>query len=137
MAVGALIGAGVQCVIAKSYAFIYGRNQPSLGLLGVNITDPRFYELAKDGEVITVDVDKREARVGGESFGFQLSEIEYKMTVNGGIEDSFRVYGKGIWEELTGSGRGEDVPGQVPEEEVLEYMGSLEGKTEIEKKLEW
>jgi 3-isopropylmalate dehydratase small subunit len=26
------IGIGVQCVIAKSFAFIYSRNQPSLGL---------------------------------------------------------------------------------------------------------
>jgi 3-isopropylmalate dehydratase small subunit len=27
--------AGVQCVIAPSYAFIYGRNQPNMGLLGI------------------------------------------------------------------------------------------------------
>lgn len=139
MAVGALIGAGVQCVIAKSFAFIYGRNQPSLGLLGITITDERFYELARDGEEVTVDVEGRKARVGRENFAFQLSEIEYKMTVNGGIEDSFRVYGKGIWEELTGSGSGmgDGVPGEVTAEEAAALVGGGDEKTEIEKNLEW
>ena len=38
-AVRAILGAGVQCVIARSYAFIYGRNQSNMGLLGIVIND--------------------------------------------------------------------------------------------------
>lgn len=55
-AVSALKGAGVQAVIARSFAFIYGRNQPSLGLLGIVMSDERFYEAAKEGEEIEIDL---------------------------------------------------------------------------------
>jgi 3-isopropylmalate dehydratase small subunit len=41
-AVTALQGAGVQCVIARSFAFIYARNQPNLGLLGIVMEDEEF-----------------------------------------------------------------------------------------------
>jgi 3-isopropylmalate dehydratase small subunit len=57
----------VQAVIAKSFAFIYGRNQPSLGLLG--------------------------------------------------ISESYKMYGKAIWEKLTESDLrvkvGDDTDGKI------------------------
>lgn len=134
VAVTALIGLGVQCVIAKSYAFIYGRNQPSLGLLGITITDDAFYELARDGEKVSVDVQGKVVTVGGRTFEFVLSEIEERMTTNGGIEHAFRVHGKGIWEELTGGGKGAN---EVPGEEAMVMVGGDGGKNEMEKKLEW
>eukprot|EP00026_Physarum_polycephalum_P001534 Phypoly_transcript_01536.p1 GENE.Phypoly_transcript_01536~~Phypoly_transcript_01536.p1 ORF type:complete len:1000 (+),score=173.08 Phypoly_transcript_01536:90-3089(+) len=59
----ALKGSGVLAVIAKSYAFIYGRNQPNMSLLGFTITDDKFYELAQEGVSVKVDVPKRTVTV--------------------------------------------------------------------------
>ncbi|KAB8360661.1 hypothetical protein FH972_024399 [Carpinus fangiana] len=101
MAVSALKGAGVRAVIARSFAFIFSRNQPSLGLLGINIGDEAFFEAARDGEAIAIDVPRRVIRVAQRDFPFQLSEIEYQLTRNHGIASSYRMYGKAIWEKLT------------------------------------
>ena len=47
----ALKGCDVKCVIAKSFAFIFGRNLPSLGLLGFTMPeDSGFWECAWGGE---------------------------------------------------------------------------------------
>ncbi|KAI1325847.1 aconitase iron-sulfur domain-containing protein [Xylariaceae sp. FL0255] len=54
VAVTALQGAGVRCVIARSFAFIYGRNQPNLGLLGFEMNDSRFWDLIADGQDIRI-----------------------------------------------------------------------------------
>ncbi|KAK4905945.1 hypothetical protein LTR49_024831 [Elasticomyces elasticus] len=100
-AVSALKGVGVQAVIAKSFAFIFGRNQPNLGLLGIVMIDDDFYAAAKDGEEIVIDIPKRTISVAARSFPFQLSEIEYKLTQNKGVAQSYRRFGKAIWEKLT------------------------------------
>src|SRR5271156_3870511 len=60
-----LAGAGVQAVIAKSFAFIYGRNQPSLGLLGITTSDDAFFEAGTEGEEIMIDMPTRTIVVGG------------------------------------------------------------------------
>lgn len=111
-AVSALKGCGIQCVISKSFAFIFGRNVPSLGLLGFNITDETFYEAAKDGRRIKIDVTARKVwvDVDGEwkAWDFVLSEMEYRLTVNKGVAESFKKYGKRVWDEFTkGSGDAE------------------------------
>ena len=106
------LGVGVRAVIARSFAFIYGRNQPSLGLLGVTITDEEFHKLAQDGADITLDIPNRSVTVGssadnsGKTFPFQLSEMEYNLTINNGVAESYRRFGKGIWETFTGKGLG-------------------------------
>ncbi|KAK5046836.1 hypothetical protein LTR84_007190 [Exophiala bonariae] len=101
VAVSALKGAGVKAVIARSFAFIYGRNQPSLGLLGVAIDDDEFHQAAAEGEDITIDIPNRTVRVGDRDFAFQLSDMEYNLTVNNGIAASYKRFGKGIWETFT------------------------------------
>lgn len=55
----ALRGCGVRCVIAKSFAFIYARNQYNMALLGITLRDPLFYTLVagKDGGEVVVEVD--------------------------------------------------------------------------------
>ena len=98
---------GVQAVIARSFAFIYGRNQPSLGLLGVTITDDEFHNLAQDGEEISLDILSRTVAVGGKTFGFKFSEMEYNLTINNGVAESYRRFGRGIWERFTGTGKEE------------------------------
>lgn len=104
-AVSALKGCGVRCVISRSFAFILGRNMPSLGLLGINMDDENFYAAAEDGRAIEVDVPRRLVRVEvaegkWEEWPFVLSDMEYQLTLNEGVTKSFRRFGTGIWEGL-------------------------------------
>ena len=130
-AVTALQGAGVQCVIAKSFAFIYGRNQPNLGLLGITMTDARFFDAAQDGKGIRVDVENGVVEVEGteEKFGFELSRMERQLNECGGLTEAFRKWGKGLWETLCaekpgsksrkkGGGKGVEVPVQEGKEDL-------------------
>lgn len=107
-AVSALKGCGVKCVISRSFAFILGRNMPSLGLLGITMDDEGFYAAAQDGRGIEVDVPRRVLRVDvdGElrEWPFVLSDMEYQLTLNEGVTKSFQRYGKGIWEGLMKGG---------------------------------
>jgi len=105
-AVQALLGAGVECVIAKSFAFIYSRNQPSLGLLGITIVDEAFYDAAADGDRIEVDLVGNVARVGGQEFPFELSQMEKSLTSLGGVAPAFNKFGKKIFDALTSGSRG-------------------------------
>ncbi|KAK6373587.1 hypothetical protein LTS17_008079 [Exophiala oligosperma] len=102
VAVNALRGAGVKCVIAKSFAFIYARNQPNIGLLGFVITDDRFHELVTSNEEaeMTVDVGRGVVRVAGEEFPFQLSEMEKSLIAAGGLAEAFKKFGKGVFDAL-------------------------------------
>ena len=100
-AVTALQGAGVQCVIAKSFAFIYGRNQPNLGLLGFVIKDEGFHEMARDGVGIEIDVDKRVVRIDDKEWTFELSPIEEQLWRAGGMSKAFQRWGKKVLEIMT------------------------------------
>jgi 3-isopropylmalate dehydratase small subunit len=63
--------------------------------------DNAFYEAAKEGENITIDIPNRSIAIGGQAFLFTLSEMEYNLTLNNGITNSFKRYGRGIWETFT------------------------------------
>ncbi|KAF9874425.1 aconitase family protein [Colletotrichum karsti] len=102
--VQSLLGAGIKCVIAQSFAFIYSRNQPSLGLWGFVVDDPKFYEKATMGAGIEIDLDRNTLAVDGETFQFQLSELEKKLTKMGGMTNGFNKFGKRIYDVLTGKG---------------------------------
>jgi 3-isopropylmalate dehydratase small subunit len=105
-AVQALLGVGIKCVIAKSFAFIYSRNQPSLGLLGITIEDEAFYEAVTDGVDIDIDLVANVARVGGKEFPFELSQMEKSLTSLGGVAPAFNKFGKQIFDALTSGSRG-------------------------------
>ncbi|KAI9933285.1 hypothetical protein MW887_007758 [Aspergillus wentii] len=96
----ALMGLGVQCVIAKSFAFIYGRNQPTLGLLGITMRDPSFYEAASDGADIKIDVHKREICIGQQKWRFDLDGLEIKMLQNKGLAEAYKRFGKNVYDSL-------------------------------------
>ncbi|OLL24270.1 putative aconitate hydratase [Neolecta irregularis DAH-3] len=83
----ALMGIGVQCVIAPGYAFIYGRNQLNMGLLGIIIKDEEFYELSKEGAVVSIDQDNLVVTVQGfdKKFTFKLTDFEQKLISGGGV----------------------------------------------------
>ena len=152
-AVSALKGCGVVCVIAKSFAFIFGRNLPSLGLMGFNMpVHSEFWDVAWGGEggvgegrEIEVDVEGRVVRVDVEgewsSWGFELSEIEFQLTVNRGVTESFKRYGKRIWGEMMGKDDGQkDGAGGTKAratQHTAEVAGLEEDVNEIEKKMAW
>lgn len=95
-----MIGLGVQCVIAKSFAFIYGRNQPTLGLLGITIQDESFYESAMDNFEITIDVYGREIAIEERKWKFELDNLEIKMLQNKGLAEAYKRFGKGVFDSL-------------------------------------
>ncbi|KAJ3460268.1 hypothetical protein MRS44_011135 [Fusarium solani] len=95
------IGIGVRCVIAKSFAFIYSRNQPSLGLWGFTMVDSRFYEKAQTGEAINIDLGFNELTIGGDRFRFQLTDIEKALTKRGGIIKAFNQHGTKVYNVIT------------------------------------
>ena len=99
-AVSALMGCGVSCVIAKSFAFIYARNQPNLGLLGVTIQDNSFYDAAVDGAEITIDLGSRVIFLGGNDYPFTLSRMEEELISSGGITAAFQRFGKNLFDVM-------------------------------------
>ena len=54
---------------------------------------------------------------GRKEFKFKMAEMEYRLTVNKGISESYKTYGKAIWEKLTESALmvkvGDDMDGKV------------------------
>jgi aconitase A len=93
-------GCGVQCVIAESFAFIFSRNSPSLGLVTITITDSAFYKLATDGAKISVDLEANHLKVGGSTFGFEFSAMERQLMELGGITQAFHKHGKTLFQTM-------------------------------------
>ena len=62
--------------------------------------DEAFFEAAKEGEDISIDMSKHTIFVAGLEFPFRLSDMEYKLTVNNGIAKAYGRFGKAIWEKL-------------------------------------
>ncbi|KAJ2780982.1 hypothetical protein H4R18_003132 [Coemansia javaensis] len=89
----ALKGARVKAVIAKSYAFIYSRNQPNMALLGIILKDDKFYELAQEGVEVSVDLPNRTIHCAGHSFAFNLSTMEERLILGGGVTEMYKKYG--------------------------------------------
>ncbi|RDW83768.1 aconitase family protein [Aspergillus mulundensis] len=104
----ALKGLGVKCVIAKSFSFIYGRNQPTIGLLGIIITDERFYDLARTGAAIEIDTSARTVTVAGQRFEFVMDDMELALIRRNGLAAAYKSFGKGVFRSLCA-----DVPGKA------------------------
>jgi homoaconitate hydratase len=114
----ALLGCGIKAVIARNFAFIYARNQPNMSLLGITLTDDRFYELAQEGAAISIDVRRRLVRVrsavhpdspdstaaaedpssaGWTDFAFGLSIMEERLIGGGGVTEMYKKYKRGLF----------------------------------------
>ncbi|KAH7468220.1 putative aconitate hydratase [Fusarium oxysporum f. sp. matthiolae] len=102
-AVRALQGAGVEAVIAKGFAFIYERNQLNMGLFSIKIQDPRFYELAQEDSVITINKDNKTIHIEGSdiTFPYMQSEVEEALVESGGVLPLYSKLGKGVFRHLT------------------------------------
>jgi 3-isopropylmalate dehydratase small subunit len=101
-AVLALKGAGIEVIIAKTYAFIHKRNLVNEALPFLVVHDAQFYELAKEGEPIEVDLGKGEARVAGQSFrAEEPSKMIQALNAEGGIVPAIQHHGTAVFEKLT------------------------------------
>jgi 3-isopropylmalate dehydratase small subunit len=138
-AVTALQGAGVQCVIAKSFAFIYGRNQPNLGMLGIEMRDERFWQLVAEGTTLRVDLNActvgvEEKKESWEQFPFQLSPLQRRLFECGGAANAFGKWGKALFEALCASEESEIKTSGI--ETQLQNISKLSISKE-RKKIEW
>lgn len=111
-AVRSLKASGVQAVIAKSYAFIYARNQPNMSLMGVIVKDEGFYAAAQEGADVEVDVATRTVIVHGadgstQTYPFTLSRMEERFLQAGGVERLYKVFRKELFKALV---KGPKVP---------------------------
>jgi aconitate hydratase/homoaconitate hydratase len=85
-AVWALQGAGIQAVIARSFAFIHKRNLVNEALPYLIVDDPGFYELAVEDAVVDVDFAASTVRVAGRAFAARGSTpMIQALTSAGGL----------------------------------------------------
>ncbi len=92
----------MKAVIARSYAFIYGRNQCNMALLGLIVHDDQFYELANEGVHVQIDMPARTVAVKDplgnlHTFGFELSQMEERLIAGGGVTTLYKDYGAGLF----------------------------------------
>ncbi len=102
-AVWALIGAGIQAVIAKSYAFIHKRNLVNEALPYLVVTDPRFYELAQEDAQLSVDLGTGEVThvASGQRFKAERpSPIVRALQQEGGLVPAIKRHGPQVFEAL-------------------------------------
>jgi homoaconitate hydratase len=117
--VRALQGAGVEAVIAKGFAFICRsmtcnpdalwltftdeRNQLNMGLFSIKIQDPRFYELALEDSVITINKNNKTIHIEGSDvkFHYVQSDVEEALVESGGVLPLYSKLGKRVFRHLT------------------------------------
>ena len=103
-AVWALLGAGVQCVVAKSYAFIHKRNLVNEAVPYLVVKDPAFYELAQEDAELEVDVAKGVVKhvASGKSFQAETpSAIVQALQREGGLVPAVKRHGTKVFEGLS------------------------------------
>jgi aconitate hydratase/homoaconitate hydratase len=105
-AVWALKGAGIKVIIARSFAFIHKRNLVNEGLPYLVVTDPDFYELAREGEELEVDLAAGAVRhvASGKTFSaLSPSPIVQALRHEGGLVDAIKHHGPKVFEALAAS----------------------------------
>lgn len=96
-AVTAMKGAGVQAIIARSFGYIFSRNYQNFSLMGIQLNDDRFYELATENAEITLNMTGRTIEVGGEVFRFNMSLFEERLLAGGGIMPLYKKFGNKLF----------------------------------------
>ena len=85
-AVLALKGAGIEAIVAKSYAFIHKRNLVNEAVPFLLVKDPAFYEAATEGADIEIDLARGILRIGDAEFKAETpSRIIQALAGEGGI----------------------------------------------------
>ncbi|TDH71678.1 hypothetical protein CCR75_004414 [Bremia lactucae] len=96
-AVTALKGAGIKALIARSFGYIFSRNYQNFSLVGIQLDNDRFYELAKENVDMIVNMTGRTIDVGGETFRFQMSLFEERLLAGGGILPLYKKFGNRLF----------------------------------------
>src|SRR5437870_2442312 len=101
-AVLALKGAGIEAIVAKSYAFIHKRNLVNEALPFLVVHDDAFYEVAKEGADIEVDLARGCVHLAGKEFqAEEPSRIIQALAGEGGIVPAIQHHGTTVFEKLT------------------------------------
>ncbi|KAB8219810.1 hypothetical protein BDV33DRAFT_231385 [Aspergillus novoparasiticus] len=117
-AVMALLGCGVKCVIAESFASIFQRNMPNLGLLCISMPEKSFHAAVEDGAEIAIDFNDSIIYIDGRAFRFNLSPMERELFHHGGIASAFRKFGSNLFEAMTEGKR----LGVTPDRGITEFV---------------
>ncbi len=85
-AVWALKGAGVQAVIAKSFAYIHKRNLVNDALPFIILRNEEFYQNVQDGDELRVDLDAALVTHNGKTYpGVSLPPVMRRIMQSGGL----------------------------------------------------
>lgn len=86
---------GVKCVIAKSFARIFFRNAFNNGIILLQCDG--IQDIVKGGDIVTVDLEKREVSANGRSFAIgAIPENLLQIVENGGlVEDTKKKIAEG------------------------------------------
>ena len=104
MAVWALQGAGIQAIIAKSYAFIHKRNLVNEALPFLVVRDDAFYELADEDSELEVDLMQGIVRhvASGKTFAAQRPTAMVRaLQAEGGLIPAVQRHGQQVFATLT------------------------------------
>lgn len=103
-AVWALKGAGIRCVIAKSYAFIHKRNLVNEALPYLTVKDEAFYELAAEGAELEVDLAVGTVKhvASGRVFAaLPLAQVVQSLSREGGLVPAIQRHGNSVFSVLS------------------------------------
>ncbi|RDW61206.1 Aconitase dehydratase large subunit, alpha subdomain 1 [Aspergillus mulundensis] len=124
-AVRALQGAGIEAVIAPSFAFIYDRNQLNMGLFSITLQDDAFYAHVQEDSVVIIDREKKIVRIDGldQAFAYQQSEMEKTLLEAGGVLPLYSRFGRAVFR---GIARANTSRGERPKAPAKGLSGGLE-----------
>jgi len=103
-AVWALKGAGIRCVIAKSYAFIHKRNLVNEALPYLVVRDEAFYALADEGAELAVDLAMGVVTIvaTGQTFAAEpLAQVVQSLGREGGLVPAIQRHGAKVFSVLS------------------------------------
>ncbi|KAI9371436.1 hypothetical protein BJX61DRAFT_548272 [Aspergillus egyptiacus] len=101
-AVRAVQGAGIEAVIAPSFAFIYDRNQLNMGLFNITLPDADFYVHAQEDSVVLIDRESMTVRIEGldRVFHYRQSEMEKTLLDAGGVLPLYSRFGRSVFRQI-------------------------------------
>ncbi|MHB8420680.1 MAG: LeuD/DmdB family oxidoreductase small subunit [Myxococcales bacterium] len=102
-AVWALQGAGIAAVVAKSFAFIHKRNLVNEALPFLVVSDPAFYELAREGAELEVDLARNAVTHLASGRRFEAaapSAVISALRREGGLVEAIKRRGSEVFEAL-------------------------------------
>jgi homoaconitate hydratase len=74
-----------------------------MGLFNIKMQDSRFYELAQEDAIITINKDYRTVMIEGfdEVFCYEQSEVEEILIDAGGVLPLYSKLGRGLFRHIT------------------------------------